>query len=110
MTAISRTANGVDATFADACVLKTEFGDAYGEQQKHSSGEPSGSGAGIPGHDQAGNSFPWNVSTIKLSLGSTLLSSAWQSPGTVISASAQMSTKAATILRVFPHICAFSIS
>lgn len=28
ITAISRTANGVDATFADVCVLKTELGDA----------------------------------------------------------------------------------
>ena len=76
ITAISRIANGVDATFADACVLKTELGDAYGEQQKHSSREPSGSEAGIPGGDQTGDSFSWDVTTIKLSLGSTLLSSA----------------------------------
>jgi hypothetical protein len=73
ITAISRTANGVDATFTDACVLKTELGDAYGEQQKHSSCEPSGSEAGIPGGDQTGDSFSWDVTTVKLSLGSTLL-------------------------------------
>lgn len=76
ITEISRAANGVAATFAAACVLKTELGDAYGEQQKHSSCEPSGSEAGIPGADQTGDSFSWNVTTVKLSLGSTLLSSA----------------------------------
>jgi hypothetical protein len=39
---------------------------------------------------------------ITLSPGTILLSSAWQSPGTVRSASAQMSTKAAITLRHRP--------